>query len=182
MSRLTLPAPRPLKIAEAPALTRLVNSAYRGESSRKGWTTEAHLLGGQRIDDEKSAALARDTAQGKGSLVLVWARGDGALDACVLLERQGDKAYLGMLTVAPELQNAGWGRMMLAQAENWVAREWGARRVEMTVISVREELIAWYERRGYRRTGERRPFPMSDARFGLPKVDHLEFVVLEKEL
>lgn len=182
MSRQTLPAPRPLKRTEAAALTQLVNSAYRGESSEKGWTTESHLLGGQRIDEAQATLLAEATLHSDDTQVLVWPHADGSLEACVLLERHGDKAYLGMLTVNPLRQNGGWGREMLSQSENWVAREWQSKAIEMTVISVRQELIAWYERRGYRQTGEIRPFPMTDERFGMPKVDHLEFVVLEKTL
>lgn len=167
-------------MTEAAALTTLVNSAYRGESSEKGWTTESHLLGGQRIDEAKATSLAAATANSKDTKVLVWPHEDGSLEACVLLERHGDLAYLGMLTVNPERQNGGWGREMLAQAEAWAAAEWKVEKIEMTVISVRDELIAWYERRGYQRTGETRPFPMADAAFGLPKVPHLEFVVMEK--
>lgn len=182
MSRQTLanPGPRPLDFADAPALVTLVNSAYRGESSKQGWTTEADLLGGQRIDLERAQQFAEQTQSGGDIQVLVWPWNDGTLAACVSLERRGRAAYLGLLTVAPGRQNAGWGRQLLEQAESWVQKKWGSRKVEMTVISVRSELIAWYERRGYRQTGETRPFPMTDVRFGLPKVAHLEFVVLEK--
>lgn len=162
-------------------LVELVNSAYRGDTSKVGWTTEADLLGGQRIDAERvQEILANSEMQ-----VLVWPRASDpseGLDACVLLERTGTRAYLGMLTVRPGLQNQGWGREMLETAEQWVATHWNSLAVEMTVISVRQELIQWYERRGYRKTGERRPFPMSDLRFGLPKVEHLEFIVMEKAL
>lgn len=166
---------------ELSSLVELVNSAYRGESSKAGWTTEADLLGGQRIDFAKAHEIFTNRLQ----QVLVWPSGQSvgpSLNACVLLERKGQKAYLGMLTVRPQLQNFGLGRKLLETSEAWVKENWQVSEVEMTVVSARTELIAWYERRGYRLTGERRPFPMTDERFGLPKVAHLEFVVLEKSL
>ena len=57
---------------------------------------------------------------------------------------------------------------------------WMLAALRMTVIDVRDELIAWYERRGYRRTGIRKPFPYGDTRFGVPRRDDLRFEVLEK--
>ena len=163
---------------DAPALAALVNSAYRGDSSRAGWTTEADLLGGQRVDAER---LADDIAT-PGHVVLLHEVA-GQPVACVHLERTTpDGCYLGMLTTQPTLQARGLGRRMLQAAETWAATTWGTRSVHMTVIAVREELIAYYERRGYVRTGERRPFPYDDPRFGLPRVEGLEFVVLRKTL
>jgi len=87
-----------------------------------------------------------------------------------------------MLTVRPVGQARGLGRALLAASEQWAAREWGTREIQMTVIAQRTELIAWYERRGYRRTGERRPFPYDDVRFGLPQRPDLYFNVLAKTL
>ena len=169
---------RPATPADVPPLVALVNSAYRGDSSRAGWTTEADLLGGQRIDD---ARLEHDVAA-PGHVVLVHER-DGAIVACVHLERTGAAdCYLGMLTTKPVAQGAGIGKAMIDGAERWAAQHWGVRVVHMTVIAQRRELIAWYERRGYQPTGERRPFPYADERFGLPKRDDLEFLVLRKEL
>lgn len=162
--------------AEAPALAELVNSAYRGETSKQGWTTEADLLGGQRTDAASLAALISRP----GGVFLVVPR-DGAFVACVHLKQEGDHAYLGMLTVRPDLQAAGLGRKLLEAAEDWARREWGVSRIEMTVIDKRPELIAWYERRGYRDTGRREPFP-HDEKFGVSKVGDLTFVVLEKRL
>lgn len=159
------------------ALERLVNSAYRGDSSRQGWTTEAELLGGQRTDAESLRALVQS-----GEDVLLVVEEKGELVACVNLRRHAGHGYLGMLTVRPTRQTGGLGRRLLAIAEAYVAREWGLRRMEMTVIVQRPELIAWYERRGYRRTERRERFPYGDPRFGLPKRDDLEFVVLEKAL
>lgn len=162
---------------DVPALVALVNSAYRGESSRAGWATEEHLLGGIRVDEPRlQAEIAAD-----GSVVLVHEE-EGDLTACVHLERTGETCYLGMLTTKPTLQARGLGRQMLATAELWAAEHWHSREVHMTVISVRDTLIAWYERRGYQRTGETKPFPYGDERWGIPKVEGLEFVVLSKTI
>jgi ribosomal protein S18 acetylase RimI-like enzyme len=162
-------------VADTAALAALVNAAYRGDSSRAGWTTEADLLGGQRTDAEKlGEMIAREDSR---ILIAI----DEALLACVHLERKAaGTVYLGMLTVAPTSQAGGIGKQLLAHAEDFSRAEWGARTIEMTVIAVRAELIAWYERRGYSVTGERRPFPADDPRFGIPKMP-LEFVVLQKE-
>ena len=188
-------APLALRAArreDAEALSALVNSAYRGDSSRVGWTTEADLLGGQRTDPD---ALRESIEQGEtmGDRVLLVheavqpsgpAGGSAALaiDACVQLERHGDEAYLGMFTVRPTLQGGGLGRRLLAGAEQDARRRWGVTAVHMTVIAQRAELIAWYERRGYRATGETAPFPYGDARFGEPLRPDLHFVVLRKVL
>ena len=178
---------RPGHPEEAAALSELVNSAYRGETSKAGWTTEADLLGGQRTDPEGLAEILRghtgeDDEPGDCQVVLVHTDAAG-LACCVHLQRLPDHgAYLGMLTVRPVGQARGLGRALLAAAEQWAAREWGTREIQMTVIAQRTELIAWYERRGYRRTGENRPFPYDDVRFGLPKRDDLYFEVLAKAL
>ena len=164
--------------ADAAAIVDLVNSAYRGETSRAGWTTEADLLGGQRTD---AAAVAALIAAPDG--VLLTLRSNGRLEACVHLEkRPGALCYLGMLTVRPELQRAGIGRRLLGAAEAFARRDFGAATIEMTVIDVRTELIDWYRRRGYESTGEIRPFPYGDARFGLPRRADLRFLVLRRRI
>jgi ribosomal protein S18 acetylase RimI-like enzyme len=164
--------------ADVPAVVELVNSAYRGASSRRGWTTEADLLGGQRTDAE--AILALIAAPDSAILVV---RGQSGLGACVHVRKERDGvAHVGMLTVRPALQGSLMGRQLLAAAESYAHRHLGARVVEMTVIDLREELIAWYERRGYRRTPETRPFPYGDERFGIPLRADLRFVVLRREL
>jgi ribosomal protein S18 acetylase RimI-like enzyme len=168
---------RPATTADAPALAALVNSAYRGDSSRAGWTTEADLLGGQRVDvDGLTETIARSS-----SVILLHER-DRVPVACVHLERTGEDCYLGMLTIRPTIQGAGLGRQMLEAAERWAMEHWSSREMHITVIVQRTELFAWYERRGYRRTGERKPFPYGDERFGLPRRDDLAFEVLRKPL
>lgn len=167
----------PATAADLPALHALIERAYRGDSARRGWTHEADLLGGQRTDLEALAEVIADPAQ----TLLVAVEG-GAPVACVQVTDKGDgRAYLGMITVDPDRQAGGLGRRLLAGAESFAAAS-GATRAEMTVISQRAELIGWYVRRGYRPTGEQRPFPHADPRFGLPKRDDLVFVVLEKAL
>jgi ribosomal protein S18 acetylase RimI-like enzyme len=169
---------RPVEATELPAVVELVNSAYRGDSSRRGWTTEADLLGGQRTDVETLGAQLRAA----GAIVLV-AQRDDRLAGCVFLERAAAaEAYLGMLTVDPRGQTTGLGSALLAAAERYVREMFGAVAIRMTVIAQRVELIAWYERRGYARTGETQPFPYGDANFGLPKRDDLYFIVLRKPL
>ncbi|MET7900747.1 GNAT family N-acetyltransferase [Streptomyces sp. NPDC005355] len=163
--------------ADVAALVGLIESAYRGDASRAGWTTEADILGGQRTDPEGVGAVVRD----EGSRMTVVEQG-GELIACCQLERRGDHAYFGMFAVRPELQGGGLGKVILAEAERFARTEWGVREMRMTVISAREELIAWYGRRGYARTGKMTPFPYGDERFGVPRRPGLEFEMLVKAL
>ncbi len=164
--------------ADIPALHALVHSAYRGESAKRGWTHEADLLDGQRTD-----AAALEEALASPDVVMLVAEEEGALIGCVQGTRMSaSHAYLGMLTVDPAVQAQGLGRRLMAAIEAESARRFGVTHMEMTVIKQRGELIAYYERRGYARTGETRPFPLDDERFGLPKTRELEFVVLEKPL
>lgn len=175
MSETTL---RLATLEDAARIQPLVHRAYRGEAARKGWTHEADLLDGNRIDVESVAAIVADPAQ-----AVVLAERDGAPVGCVQVTAKADAAgYLGMLSVEPELQGAGLGRRLVREAERVAVDRFGARRMEMTVIVQRTELIDWYERLGYVRTGETRPFPATDPRFGLPKRDDLAFVVLERPL
>ncbi|MDN3272378.1 GNAT family N-acetyltransferase [Streptomyces sp. MA15] len=163
--------------ADVDALVELIESAYRGESSRAGWTTEADILHGQRTDPEGvlEAVKAPDSR-------LLTVERDGRIVACCQLEHRGDHAYFGMFAVSPAFQGAGLGRAVIAEAERQAREDWGVTGMHMTVISVREDLIAWYERRGYRRTGRTTPFPYGDERFGIPLRDDLEFELLVKEL
>ncbi len=164
---------------DIPRIVALVQSAYRGESSRTGWTTEADLLDGQRTDADEVRSLL-DRGDGR-SLVLLAERG-GALVASCHLEDRGSHAYFGMFAVDPGAQGSGLGRRVLEEAERIARDDWGMSEQRMTVIHLREDLIAWYERRGYRRTGVMTPFPSSDERFGLPKRDDLAFEELRKVL
>ena len=166
------------KQADAVALAALINSAYRGDSSRRGWTTEADLIDGTRID----APALEEIIGSPGKAVLVL-RAQTGLFGCVQVERKdAETAYIGMVTIRPTLQGSGIGRQLLAAAETFARAEYGSRATEMTVIEVREELIAWYERRGYVATGETRPFPYHDERFGIPKSPDLRMIVMRKVL
>ncbi|WP_329298271.1 GNAT family N-acetyltransferase [Streptomyces sp. NBC_00659] len=163
--------------SDVDALVALIQSAYRGDSSRVGWTTEADILAGQRTDAEGIRAVV----EAPDSRLLTVER-DSALVACCQLEHRGDHAYFGMFAVSPALQGGGLGKVIIAEAERTVREVWGATEMHMTVISVREDLIAWYERRGYGRTGQMTPFPYGDERFGVPQRDDLRFELLVKPL
>ncbi|MFF9624379.1 GNAT family N-acetyltransferase [Streptomyces griseosporeus] len=163
--------------ADVDALVGLVESAYRGDASRAGWTTEADILDGQRTDPEGVLEVIKSP----DSRLLTVER-DGEIVACCQLEHRGEYAYFGMFAVRPSLQGAGLGKVIIAEAERQARQTWGVSEMHMTVISVREDLIAWYERRGYRRTGRTSPFPYGDERFGVPRRDDLRFELLVKPL
>ncbi len=162
-------------VEDAPALDKLVNSAYRGDSSRQGWTTEADLLDGTRTD---SAAI-KELIESSDITILKYVESNEIL-ACVELKKESNKLYLGMLTVKPSLQGKGIGKELLKAAEE-EGKKQKCSSIFMTVISVRKELIDWYLRHGYQLTGERKPFAFNDPRFGQPKMK-LEFIVLEKKI
>jgi ribosomal protein S18 acetylase RimI-like enzyme len=177
---------REASLADAEVITELIESAYRGDVSRQGWTTEADLLDGQRTDvDAVRAALSRDDIR-----ILIatrdddrLARGPEVLLGCCQIERRPPhRAYFGSFAVRPDRQNLGMGKTLLAAAERTASALWQSRVMEMTVIAQRAELIAWYQRRGYELTGQTRPFPYDNERAGLPRRDDLHFVVLEKSL
>jgi len=164
--------------ADIPALHALVESAYRGEASRAGWTTEADLLDGQRTDAEDLASILADPEQG---LLTAWR--DDVLIGCILIARRGEGiGYFGMLSVSPTLQGGGLGRRLVGAAETAMADRFAAHRVRISVIPQRETLIGWYERLGYAATGETLPFPYGDERFGQPLRDDLSFIVMEKAI
>ena len=164
-------------VQECSQLADLVNSAYRGESSKKGWTTEADLLGGQRTDAES----LREIIQSPMNQIEI-AFDEGFMVGSVHLVREElDTLYFGMLTVAPQLQAKGLGKILLNHVED-VARIHHLKRIRMTVIPSRTELIAFYERRGFMATGKDEPFPDADPRFGLPKVANLSLKEFEKRL
>ena len=174
MSELRFRAANP---ADVEPVVALVESAYRGDASRVGWTTEADLLDGRRTGrDDIEAILARERSQ------LLLAEDEAGLVACAHVMVEDGAGYFGMFSVEPRRQGGGLGKQVLAEAERIVREDWGCEAMRMTVIDVRDELIAFYERRGYRRTGIKKPFPYGDARFGLPKRPDLRFEVLEKDL
>ncbi|MGW5676484.1 GNAT family N-acetyltransferase [Streptomyces sp. NPDC003860] len=162
---------------DVPALVALVQSAYRGEESKLGWSSEADLIAGIRIDAEGVRTIIRAS----DSRLVVVADGSETV-SCFHLERRGEWAYFGLFAVRPGLQGVGVGRRVIAAAEEMARAEWSAREVRMTVIAQRVELIAWYERCGYRRTGRLSPFPYGDERVGTPLRDDLVFEELVKEL
>jgi ribosomal protein S18 acetylase RimI-like enzyme len=159
--------------ADIASLNTLINSAYRGEFSKKGWTTEAHILEGSRTTEAELLEIIQD----KHNTILKYSEHNKII-GCVLLKAKENELYLGMLTVSPELQNSGIGKKLLQQAEIFAA-ELGLQKIVMTVISVREELISWYKRNGYVDTGVREPFPVSEV-FNPTTKESLEFMVLEK--
>lgn len=160
------------------AIVCLVDSAYRGDASRAGWTTEADLLDGQRTDAEAVSAVVD-----AGDSAMLVAEADGRLAGCCQLERRpGGQVYFGMFAVRPGWQGRGLGQEILAEAERLAREEWGAVTMIMTVLVQRMDLIAWYQRRGYRLTGRSRPFPYGEERFGIPRRPDLSFVELAKRL
>jgi ribosomal protein S18 acetylase RimI-like enzyme len=182
------PAFRLAHLADVDAVVQLVESAYRGDSSRAGWTTEADLLDGQRTDREEVHGLLRDP-----DARLLLAHVAHELVGCVLVRADAHSpdgrvaakervAHIGMFAVRPTLQSRGLGSALLAQAERVACAELGASSAELTVIEQRVDLLPWYERRGYRRTGATEPFPYGNPRFGLPRRPDLRFLVLAKQL
>lgn len=162
-------------VEDVSLLNTLINSAYRGESSKKGWTTEANILEGLRTTVEELTQTIQDPKN-----TILKFTDNNQIIGCVLLVEKEQQLYLGMLTVSPELQNSGVGKKLLQQAEIH-ASVLGLPKIVMTVISVREELIAWYKRNGYADTGAREPFPASDVHIPITE-EPLEFIVLEKSV
>jgi ribosomal protein S18 acetylase RimI-like enzyme len=160
-------------LTDVAELNKLINLAYRGDSSKKGWTTEADLLDGLRIDETTLTEYIDDA----NTTMLKYTNDSGEIEGCVYLNVNDGKVYIGMLTVNPELQNSGIGKQLLAAAEAH-ATEQGCHKLWMTVITTRYELIAYYQRKGFNLTGELKPFP-TDTKFGIQK-QPLELLVMEK--
>ena len=162
-------------IKDIDKLMSLVNSAYRGESAKKGWTHEADLIQGEmRIDEKSLEKMIMDP----NATILKYEEDDQII-GCVYLEKKNTSLYLGLLTVAPDVQAKGIGKKLLKAAEKY-ALNYNCNKIEMTVISVRKELIDWYERNGFHQTNQKQPFP-DNERFGTP-LKQIEFVVMEKKL
>ena len=164
-------------LADLDALVELVTSAYRGDASRQGWTTEADFLEGNRIDRD---VLARDIERPRSRVLI--AERDAQMIACAHVCEEDGAGYFGMFSVSPSLQGGGIGKALLAESERIVRNEWGLPAMRMTVIDIRDELIAFYERRGYALTGIKKPFPYGDPRYGIPTREDLRFEVMEKLL
>jgi ribosomal protein S18 acetylase RimI-like enzyme len=160
------------------SVVSLVNKSYRGESSKTGWTTEESLLGGQRTDVD----MIRTICQTDGNELWLAKNENNQLVGLFHLEKEGERAFLGMLTVDPSLQAQGLGRRLLTEGERRVREDWKKSELYMTVISLRTELIAYYQRRGYQPTGEAKPFPMNDPRYGIPKRNDFHLMVIRKSL
>jgi ribosomal protein S18 acetylase RimI-like enzyme len=165
---------------DVPQIVTLMNRAYRGIGAKQGWNSEAGYISGNRTTED---LLRAEIAAKPDASLLMWRdQQDGALKGSVWLEPLGGDAwYLGSLTIDPARQNGGLGHALLSLAEQWIEMH-GGTRVRMTVVNIREALIAWYGRRDYQPTGETNPFPYGDDRFGIPLRDDLSFVVLEKPL
>jgi ribosomal protein S18 acetylase RimI-like enzyme len=160
-------------VADVPQLIALVNKAYRGEASTRGWTSEAHLLTGSRIDTETLNEYIADNE----AALLKYTNSVGDILGCVYLKAIDEAMYLGMLSVDPEMQNGGIGKRLLKQGEVY-AKDKGYAKMEISVLDSRAELIAWYERHGYKQTGKVRPFP-TETKFGIPK-QPLQLLIMEK--
>jgi ribosomal protein S18 acetylase RimI-like enzyme len=163
-------------IEDVPVLVALINSAYRGEASKKGWTTEADLLTGELRTDIPTLTELMNNPQ---AVILKYTKADAVISGSVYLKKEERGLYLGLLSVSPLLQASGIGRQLMSAAEQY-AKENNCPCVFMNVISVRPELIAWYERLGYQMTGETKPLP-ADTRFGLPS-QPLEFAIMQKKM
>jgi ribosomal protein S18 acetylase RimI-like enzyme len=163
-------------IQDIPQLVALINSAYRGDASKKGWTTEADLLKGDiRTNEETINQLMR----GEGAVFLKYINEQNQLEGCVFLDKKGNKLYLGMLSVSPDQQARGTGKQLMNAAVIY-AKQHRCDVIFMRVISLRHELINWYEKQGYYQTGQTEPFP-NDNRFGIP-TQPLEFLIMEKKV
>lgn len=178
MKQLRIPISAHISLAteeDVPALIRIINRAYRGEASQQGWTTEAHLIGGEVRIDETGL---KHTLTQPGSVILLYKENDELLGS-LNLQANGDSMYLGLFNVEPNNQGKGIGKQLLSYAEEF-ARQNGYATMEMKVISVRTELIDWYKRHGYQDAGIRIPFE-EDGVSG-NHLQPLEFMVLKKQL
>lgn len=168
---------REARLDELEDLAALINSAYRGEVSRQGWTTEADFLDGQRTDADMLMQLLE---QNDATILVACEIDEDEPLGCIYLKKEKDTCWLGMLTVHPELQDQGLGSQLLEEGEAY-AQFWDCTRIQMRVISLRKELIAWYQRKGYKANGQRAPFEKNNPRLGIPKLD-FDFIILEKPI
>jgi ribosomal protein S18 acetylase RimI-like enzyme len=164
--------------ADCGQLAALINNAYRGEASRTGWTTESHLLDGLRTDEEDLKLIV---GRADSNVLMAYTPQNELIGSVHLEKRSIQICYLGMFTVNPARQTQGIGKTLLANAEKFAREIYKTSVMQMTVITERRELIEWYERRGYRRTGKLMPFPIHE-KFGVLKVPKLEIEYLQKSI
>jgi N-acetylglutamate synthase-like GNAT family acetyltransferase len=167
---------RSAEIHDAESITRLVNSVYRGENSKKGWTTEADLLEGIRITTEKIEEIINSPDD-----VIIVAELNNEMPGCVNLTKMKNQCMLGMLSVDVNLQNSGIGRKIIEYSEDFAKNTWGCNEMVMKVIGVRKELIEYYQRRGYKISGKKEPFTLNHH-FGKPQRNDLYFIYMTKKL
>ncbi len=166
------------QLSDSPQIASLVNSVYRGEKAKTSWSSEAHILGGQRTDPQ----MIEELITAPNSFILLWEKqGSSQLQACVHLTINQNASHLGMLSVEIESQNKGLGKIVLQESEFFLKQK-NCDFLEIEVISCRSELIAYYQRRGFLLTQQAKPFPYGNLRFGQPKDNKLEFVVMQKKL
>ena len=162
---------------DASSIEMLVNAAYRGDTSRRGWTTEAELLDGQRTDKQ----AIHDIISLADNIIILCLSNTTTIGT-LHLRREENICHLGMFTVYPDLQGQGIGKQFISYAEHYACKEWACHSMTMTVIDIRHELLQWYERRGYFDTEETTAFPYGDERFGIPRRDDLKLTILKKSL
>lgn len=158
------------------ALVQLVNSAYRPATTAAGWTHEAALVDGPRITSSQLA----DTLRAPHVALLV-AEMDGEIAGCIEVRNEEDVAYIGTFAVSPSMQDYGLGKALLNEAEQFASRRWQIGKAVMVVLSARVELIDFYLRRGYTRTGELMRYPF-DAGVGVPRDANLTIETLTKDI
>jgi ribosomal protein S18 acetylase RimI-like enzyme len=166
-------------LSDCDSLVALVNNGYRGEIGRQGWTNENDLVDGHRTNTDAMNEMINNS---DSIILVVFNKSDEFLIGCVYLQHKSDikTAYLGMLTVRPDLQGRGYGKLILSLAENYARDQWNVDYIEITVVLQRTELLEFYSRRGYYETGTRQPFPPDE--FGRPKRNDLQFCTLQKTL
>lgn len=164
------------QLSDVPELVRLVNSVYRGDPNNLGWTNEAGILDGQRVDTQMMSEMITTPDS-----VVLKAVQNQQLVACVHLQKKTNQVLLSMLSVSLQVQQGGLGKKMMEQCEHFVQKHWGLRQIYLKVINTRQELIAYYERRNYRLTGKVEDFPYNNEKFGLPKVTGLKLLEMMKE-
>jgi GNAT superfamily N-acetyltransferase len=165
--------------ADCDSLATLVNISYRGELSKQGWTNENEFVDGPRTDADAISAMIKAD---KSIILVFFGATDKVLKGCVYLRDKSEikTAYLGMLTVRPDLQGKGYGDFILSVAEKYAFNNWNVEYAELTVVLQRTELVAYYTRRDYVDTGEREVFPTT--KFGHPKRKDLAFCTMRKKL